>query len=229
MLSRKLFVLSLLLTAAYLVAPRHAAAQSCPNVVTFGAHPASQRAAGETRRLHVTGVYFKTTDPSAFIPEGADRTRNSGVARLNTSDFKSKLRRLEQANGAVVNSYLEGDVFVGDTVELDLERDPVSRHRLFGEPGVPVLDQDRWFNLNRATTLYLKRRANEDFYRLNVLSYFVAQKDDAAQLTADLDAQQLIGQGETIIYKFLSDYELARAGAGRTYLALFVEPVGGGE
>lgn len=203
-----------------------AAAQSCPNVRTFGARPTGLRADGETRRVRVQAVYFRTDDKNAFIPETSDRRWSSSSVMVGTDDFRGKLAQLVARGAAEVNSRRTGALFMGDTAALDRGPQSLNQNASYFDLATPSLSVERVRALDRYTTFAVFRRKDEDFYRVGLLSWFVDVKPGGGgRMTVDLDAGTYLRPGQTQIFKFMSDYEVERAGSARTYLALTLVPL----
>lgn len=215
-----LAVAAVLLTT--LVLTGHAAAQSaCPNVRTFGQHLRAGKQTGETRRVQVQALYFRTEDKSAFFPEVASNRWNSGAKLVRSDDFRGRLEQLASAGKAEVTSRQMGNVFLGDMAELGRGQNALNQNVSFIERAPVALDVSRLRTLDRYTTFSVYRNEGEPFYHLNLLSWFVdAKPDGVVRMTVDLDAGTLLRPGETMLYKFMSDFETARVGSSRTYLAL---------
>lgn len=223
--TKPLFVVVTLLALISLNDPR-ALAQSCPNAETYGAERPSAKAVGETRRVRVTGTYFRTNDPGAFISEAAGQSHSSCFAKFKTTNFLTRIQQLGQRSEASVSSWLAGNLFLGDAAEFNLEQNVLNAYQDVEDFSAIPLIPNRWFNLDRHTTVTVKLRAGEPFYRVALLSSFVEPKAEVAEASVDLDAGVFLTPGETVIYKFLSDSEVAKDGAGRSHFALSLSLVG---
>lgn len=201
------------------------AQSSCPNVETYGVQQTSGRESGETRRVQVTLTYFRTNDRSVFMPEGEDFTRNSSFIKIQSADFLSRLTQLEQQNEASISGRLVGSMFLGDRAEYNLERNTTNAYHNLGDLSSSALVPNRWFNLDRQTTVNVEFRGDESFYRVLLLSSFVDVRPETAEVTVDLDAGTFLQPNETVIYKLFSDFEVARTVVGRAHLAVSVQPV----
>lgn len=201
------------------------AQSSCPNTETYGVQQPSGRESGETRRVRVTLTYFRTNDRGAFIPESEDLSRSSSFIKIQNADFLNRLRQLEQQSEASISSRLVGNMFLGDRTEYNLERNATNAFHDFGDLSSSTLVPNRWFNLDRQTTVNVEFRGDESFYRILLLSSFVDVRPETAEVTVDLDAGTFLQPNETVIYKLFSDFEVARSAAGRAHLAVSVQPV----
>jgi hypothetical protein len=202
-----------------------ALAQSCPNVVQYGQRPPSVRMPGETRGVRAQVTYFKTADRDAFIKEDDERRKSPSVLKLRSTDFAGELAMLEQQGTATSSTRLSRLLYLGDTGEFNLPTQITGATINVGFASLPGSNARRWFELDRATAISVKQRPGERFYRVELLSTFVQLKPEGgADLTVDLDAGAFLEPGETIIYKLMSDFEVARAGSWRTYIALALDP-----
>jgi hypothetical protein len=221
--------LLVMLSLAAQAAAQSIAAQSCPNVRTFGARPNGIRADGETRR--VQAVYFRTDDKNAFIPETSDRRWSSSTVKVNSDDFRGRLGQLVAQGAAEVNSRRTGALFMGDTASLDRGPQALNQQNAsYFDLATPMLTTARVRSLDRYTTFSVFQRRDEDFYRVGLLSWFVdIRPDGGGRMTVDIDAGMFLRPGETQVIKFLSDYEVGRTGSARTHLALTLVPLADGD
>ena len=223
--------LSLAIVAGLLItlglAAQAVAQSSCPNVRTFGARPTGIRADGETRRVQVQAVYFRTDDRNAFIREASDRSRSSSIVKVNSDDFRGRLAQLVAQGAAEVNGRRTGALYMGDTASLDRGPQTLNQNAGYFDIATPSLAVSRLRSLDRYTTFSVFQKKGEDFYRVGLLSWFVETgSNGGGRMSVDLDAGMFLRPGETQIIKFLSDYEVGRTGDVRTYLALTLVPLG---
>lgn len=222
----KLLIIVLSVCAFGSITAGQAVAQSCPNVETYGLHSPAARAADETRRVRITGIYFKTIDRSVFIPEGKDLRQSASYIKVSGADFLARLRQLEQQSKASVSSQLSGNLFLGDAAELNLEHDAVNASVDLGELSGLMLNPKRWFDLDRWTEIRVSQASAGDArYSIMLLSSFVEVKDETADVSVDLDAKISLAPGEIAVFKLTGDAEIGRSGPGRTYFALSINPV----
>lgn len=209
-----------------LLAALTVAAQPCPNARNFGERPGGIRREGETRRVRVQAVYFRTDDNDAFIPETSDWRLSSSTVKLGSEDFRGRLARLVARGAAEVNSRRAGALFLGDTAALDRGPQTLNRNASYFDLATPSLSVTRVRALDRYTTFSVFQRRDEDFYRVGLVSWFVEiRPDGGGRMTVDLDAGIFLRPGETQVIKFLSDFEVGRTGSARTHLALTLIPL----
>ena len=201
--------------------------QSCPDARDYAMRPPGICEEGESRRVRVQAVYFRTDDKNAFISEANGVGLASSTKLLRSEEFSGKLALLVARGKAEINSRRTGSLLLAEAAALD--RGPQALHQnasYFDK--VNIFDeQNRWLAvkrvraLDRHTTFAVYRRKDEDFYRVGLVSWFVeVRPNGGGQMTVDLDAGVFLRPGETQIFKFLSDFELERTGNARSYLAL---------
>jgi hypothetical protein len=195
----------------------------CPNKVTFGVLAGGP--VDRSVRAQVEVTYFTTDDPNVFVSERAGIRRSPSNTVQNTDAFVAKLRGLERDGLATVVKRQSAVSYLGETAELNLERDPA------GVDGGMVnasLSPATVYALDRETEVSVTQDPSRDgnHYRLNLLSWFVnANAATGGSKTVDYDASMLLKPGETLIVKLFSDFELGRGGAGRKYMAVTLRSV----
>lgn len=198
---------------------------SCPNQVTFG-----QQAGGPldpSAQAQVDITYFTTSDPNAFISERAG-IRNSPSSTVQaTGQFLAALGGLERDGLASIRKRQSATSYLGEVAALNLERDAVNFDGGTVNAGVAPAVSD--YALDRQTEVSVTRdaRRDGDFYRLNLLSWYVeATAAKGGFKTVDYDASLLLKPGQTVIIKLFSDFEVRRGGAGRKYMAVTLRSTG---
>ena len=215
--------------AAGLLAALAAAAQDCPNVRKYGEPSSEARLEGETRSVEVKTIYFRTEDKNAFLPEVEGRRWNPAFLTASNDAFRNKLTRLLTRGEAAVDSRRTGDLLLGDAAALERGRHSLNEYVSFFDLAPAMLDARQVLALDRYTTFSVTHRPGEPFYRLHLLSWFVeVRPDGSGWMTVDIDSGTFLRPGETQVIKFLSDFEVKRAGSERTYVALSLVPLGGG-
>ena len=224
-LSQTIAALFATLALAPLAAAQISLQQSCPDARDYAMRPPGICEEGESRRVRVQAVYFRTDDKNAFIPETYGRL-SASTKLISTAEFGGRLAQLVAQGTAKVNNRRTGTLLLAESAALD--RGPQALHQNANFDKVNYFDeQNRWLPvkrvraLDRHTTFAVYRRKDEDFYRVGLVSWFVEiGPNGGGKMTVDLDAGVFLRPGETQIIKFLSDFELERTGDARSYLAL---------
>jgi hypothetical protein len=199
---------------------------SCPNARNFGERAKGIRAEGETRRVRVQAVYFRTDDKNAFISEANGVGLAPSTKKLGSEEFRGRLAQLVARGEAEVNGRRAGQLYLGDTAALDRGPQTLNQNAAYFDIATPQLNVTRVRSLDRYTTFSVFQRRGEDFYRVGLVSWFVETgADGGGRMTVDLDAGVFLRPGETQVFKFLSDFEVGRTGEARTYLALTLVPL----
>jgi hypothetical protein len=199
--------------------------RSCPNQVSFGAHPGGP--VDPTVQAQVDVTYFTTDDPNAFISERAGVYRSASNTVQNTEQFLAALGGLERDGLASIQKRQSATSYMGETAALNLERDAVNVDGRMVNASMETNVSD--YSLDRETAISVTRNAKRDgdYYRLNLLSWFVdATPRKGGFKTVDYDASMLLKPGQTLIIKLFSDYEVKRGGAGRKYMAVTLRSAG---
>lgn len=219
------------LLATLALAPQAAAQiplqQSCPNARYYAMRPPGICEEGESRRVSVQAVYFRTGDKNVFIRETADRKWSSSTVKLGSADFSDKLAQLVARDKAEINSRRTSTLLLAEAAALDRGPQALNQNANYVDKANNFDVATRWLPVIRAramdrhTTFAVFRRKDEDFYRVGLVSWFVETRPDGGGwMTVDLDAGVFLRPGETQIFKFLSDFEVERTGEARTYLAI---------
>jgi hypothetical protein len=225
-----LVTLGLAAPAAAQISPQ----QSCPTARDYAMRPPGICEEGESRRVRVQAVYFRTDDKNAFISE-ANGVRLAPSTRLfRYEDFSGKLAQLVARGKAEINSRRTGTLLLAESAALDRGPQALNRNANYFDKANIFDVQTRWLPvprvraLDRHTTFAVFRRKDEDFYRVGLVSWFVEiGPNGGGRMTVDLDAGVFLRPGETQIFKFLSDFEVERTGEARTHLALTLVTVEG--
>lgn len=201
--------------------------QSCPNARDYAMRPPGICEEGESRRVRVQAVYFRTDDKNAFISEANGVGLAPSTRLLRSEDFSGKLAQLVARGKAEINSRRTGTLLLAEAAALDRGPQALNQNANYVDKANSFDVQTRWLPVPRAramdrhTTFAVFRRKDEDFYRVGLVSWFVEiRPDGGGWMTVDLDAGVFLRPGETQIFKFVSDFELERTGDARNYLAL---------
>lgn len=219
------------LFATLALAPQAAAQislqQSCPDARDYAMRPPGICEEGESRRVRVQAVYFRTDDKNAFISEANGVRLAPSTRLLRSEDFSANLALLVAQGKADINSRRTGSLLLAESAALDRGPQALNQNVNYFDKANYFDEQNRWLPvtrvraLDRHTTFAVFRRKDEDFYRVGLVSWFVEiRPDGGGRMTVDLDAGVFLRPGETQIFKFLSDFELERTGNARSYLAL---------
>ena len=219
-MNRKNFFASLVMLVALASAGfAQTLSQSCPNKVSFGAHPGGP--VDTTVQAQVDVTYFTTDDPNAFISERAGINRSASNTVQGTEQFTAALRGMERDGVASIQKRQSSVSYMGETASLNLERDAVNVDGGMVNASMETTASD--YALDRQTGISVTRNVKRDgdYYRVNLLSWFVdATAAKGGFKTVDYDASMLLKPGQTLIVKLFSDYETGRGGAGRKYMAV---------
>ncbi|MDQ3916992.1 MAG: hypothetical protein M3348_00690 [Acidobacteriota bacterium] len=199
--------------------------QSCPNRVTFGAHPSGPFDRSVQAQVDVT--YFTSDDPNAFISERAGIYRSASNTVQGAEEFAATLRGLERGGLARIQKRQSATSYMGETAALNLERDAVNVNGGTVNASIETTVAD--YALDRETEISVTRNVKRDgdYYRLNLLSWFVdATRARGGFKTVDYDASMLLKPGQTLIVKLFSDFEIRRGGAARKYMAVTLRSAG---
>ena len=226
MYGQKFFAPLVILTAFASVGYAQTATRDCPNQVAFGVHPRGPVSRAAEARLEVT--YFATDDPGAFIPERAGTHRGPSGTVLNADEFAAKLRGLERSGVARVQSRRSATSLLGEVVALNLERGPATLdgRAVNAAMRTPSLSH-HYLDRETQISVTLDPKRDGDYYRVNLLSWFVnATPEGGGWKAVDYDASELLKPGQTMLLKFVSDFEVRRSGPSRKYIAVTLRPAG---
>lgn len=224
-MKKTLIVAALALLVLTSINVRKANAQSCPNQEAFGVRPSQTVDRTLQSRIQVT--YFNTSDPNAFISEAAGMGRSASYTRLSTDQFLAKIGRLVGDGVASVKKQQSANPYLGQTAEMNLERDSVSGNAKMIKTGMSVMDPNYLSGLDRETEITVSKGSSIDggYYRLSMLSWFVDVTAKGGQKVVDYDASVLLQPGETAVFKLASDDQAKRSGAARSYIAVTMRSV----
>jgi hypothetical protein len=216
---KKFFVAALTLLALVSFNAHRANAQSCPNRETYGVRP--NYSVDKTLQSQIEVTYFTTDDPNAFISEKAGIRRSASYTNMNSNQFVAKVASLEKDGLASIRKQQSAVAFLGEMAELNLERNAVNSKA--GMVNAGLVKTNSLAGLDRKTEIsVLKGASNDgDYYRLSVLSWYV----ENGQKIVDYDAIVLVKPGQTAVFKLMSDYEVKRGGAARSYVAVTMRGV----
>lgn len=223
MLNKKLFVVALGLLALISIGGRKANAQSCPNRETFGTHGVFP--VDRTAQAEIQVTYFTTDDPNVFISERAGISRSASFTLVDTNQFVARINQLEKEGAASIKKQQGVSAYLGEISELNLERNAASADarminaRLSSPNDIHQLDRET------QVSVYRGRREEGDFYHVSLLSWFVGVAAGGRQKTVDYDANILLKPGQTAVIKLMSDNEVKRRGAARSYMAVTMRSV----
>jgi hypothetical protein len=223
-MNKKFFVAALALIAfASINAPRAQAQSSCPNLATFGVRQAQPVNKSVQSQIEVT--YFTTDDPNVFMSEKAGINRSASYMRLNTNQFVAKIGQLQREGVANIRKQQSATSYLGEMAELNLERNSADARVINASHGSSNLDY--LSRLDRQTEISVSQGSSldGDYYRVNVLSWFVDVNAQGGQKVVDYDANILLTPGETAVFKLRSNEELKRSGAARSYMAVTMRAV----
>jgi hypothetical protein len=223
-MTKKFFVAALAILALTSINAHRANAQSsCPNAATFGVPSALPINKNLQSQIEVT--YFNTDDPNAFISEKAGIGRSASYTRLSTNQFVARIEGLRRDGVASIRKQQSATSFLGEMAELNLERNGVDgkarmvNASLSSSNPLEGLDRKSEIRVSKGSSL------DGDYYRVNLLSWFVDVNAQGGQKVVDYDANVLLKPGETAIFKLRSDNEVKRSGAARSYIAVTMRSV----
>jgi hypothetical protein len=191
----------------------------CPNKVHFGLRPSAP--VDQSVRAQVDLAYFTTADPNTFISERAGLYRSASNTVLGAEQFNAALIALERDGLARIQKRQTLSTNLGELAAFNLERDSVNAGGVTADVSLSAAPFD--YALGRETEISVTRdaRRDGDFYRLNLLSWFVdATADRGGFKTVDYDASILLKPGQTLVFKLVSDFEVRRTDRGRKYVAV---------
>lgn len=223
-MSKKFFIVALSLLAFTSINALSARAQSCTNLETFGFR--ESLAANKSLQSQIEVTYFTTDDPNAFMSEKAGLNKSASYLSMSATQFVAKLGGLEKNGLASIRKQNSMTSFLGETAELNLERNSVNRQgsminasHASNSKDLNMLDRKTEINV------YEARALDRGYYRLSLLSWFVDATSNGAQRMVDYDAIVLLKPGQTAVFKLASKYELKRGGSSRSYVAVTMRSV----
>jgi hypothetical protein len=224
-MNKNFLVAALVLFAAASLNAHKASAQSCPNHEQFGVHSVSP--IDRTLQSDIEVTYFTTTDPHVFLSEKAGIHRSASYTRLNTTDYLAKMERLVNEGVASVKKQQSAAAYLGEIAELNLERNRRRAEAQTVDANMAATNPNYVYQLDRRTEISVRKGSSVDgdYYRVGVVSWFVDATESGGQQIADYDASVLMKPGETAIFKLMSDYEIKRSGADRSYIAITMRSV----
>lgn len=224
-MKKKVFVVALSLLTIISLDARRANAQTCPNQMAFGVR--QSRPVDHTLRSLIEVTYFNTDDPHVFISERAGIKRSGSYTNFSTGQFVARFEKLEREGLASIRKRQSATSYLGETSALNLEREGVdATARMIGASWAAP-DPNYVFGLERETEVSVYKGSPRDgvYYRVSLLSWFVDVTATSARKTVDYDANILLQPGQTAVFKLMSDNEVTRSGAARSYIAVTLRSV----
>ncbi len=224
-MKKKVFVAALSLLTIISFNTLRANAQSCPNQMAFGVR--QSRPVDHTLRSLIEVTYFNTDDPHVFISERAGINRSGSYTNFSTRQFVARLEKLEREGLASIRKRQSATSYLGEMAGLNLEREGIdATARLIGA-SLAAADPNYVFGLERETeiSVYKGSPRDGDYYRVSLLSWFVDVTATNARKMVDYDANILLQPGQTAVFKLMSDNEVRRNGAARSYIAVTLRSV----
>ncbi|HEX8649699.1 MAG TPA: hypothetical protein VF708_02585 [Pyrinomonadaceae bacterium] len=221
---KRFFVAALALLALTSInAQRTNAQSSCPNSATFGVRQSV--AVNKSLQSQIEVTYFTTDDPNVFISEKAGLKRSASYIRLNTNQFVAKIGQLQRDGLASIKKKQSSTSYLGEMAELNLERNSSDARVINASMGSSSLEF--LSGLDRQSEISVSKGSSIDgnYYRVNLLSWFVDVTAKGGQKVVDYDSSVLLTPGETAVFKLSSDYEVKRSGAARSYIAITMRSV----
>lgn len=221
-MTKKFFVAALAILALTSINAHRANAQSsCPNSATFGVRHAQPVNKSLQSQIEVT--YFTTDDPNVFMSEKAGIRQSASYTRLSTQQFVARIEGLRRDGLASIRKQQAATSYLGELAEMNLERDAANA----GMTHASHASSNALENLDRKSEISVSKGSSidGDYYRVNLLSWFVDVTAQGGQKVVDYDANVLLKPGETAIFKLRSDYEIKRSGSARSYVAVTMRSV----
>jgi hypothetical protein len=221
---KRFFVAALALLALTSINAQRANAQSsCPNSATFGVRQSV--AVNKSLQSQIEVTYFTTDDPNVFISERAGLKRSASYMRLNTNQFVAKIGQLQRDGLATIRKKQSSTSYLGEMAELNLERNSSDARVINASMGSSNLEY--LSGLDRQSEISISKGSSIDgnYYRVNLLSWFVDVTARGGQKVVDYDANVLLTPGETAVFKLSSDFEIKRSGSARSYIAVTMRSV----
>jgi hypothetical protein len=197
--------------------------RSCPNQETYGER--RMLVADNSAQSQIEVTYFTTNDPNAFISEKAGLRRSATYANMSTSQFVAQIEKLQSAGLASIKKQESATSFLGETAELNLERDLRSGDAKMVNASYNTADPNYIYSLDRETEVGVSKRSalDGDYYRVDMVSWFVNVQGGFKRV--DYDSSVLLKPGQTAIFKLAGKDELGRSGSARSYIAVTLRSV----
>ncbi len=199
------------------------AQSSCLTHETFGAR--QLLAVDKTLQSQIEVTYFTTDDPSAFISEKAGPRRSASYTSLNSNQFVAKLDSLEKAGVASIRKRESASSFLGEVAELNLERNRAGNEGRMINASLGAASALSGLDRRTEINVYQGLSGEQGYYRVSLLSWFVDARPNGGHQTVDYDAIVLLKPGQTAVFKLMSDNEVKRTGAARSYVAVTMRAV----
>ncbi|HEY0378606.1 MAG TPA: hypothetical protein VGC87_16950 [Pyrinomonadaceae bacterium] len=197
------------------------AQSACLDHETFGTRPLMAVDKNLQSQLEVT--YFTSNDPNAFISEKAGARRSPSYTSLNAGQFVAKLDSLERAGVASIRKRESASSFLGEVAELNLERNRAEGSMI--NAGLRAASALRGLDRRTEISVIQGRPGEHGYYRVSLLSWFVEATANGGRQSVDYDAIVLLKPGQTAVFKLMSDNEVKRTGAARSYVAVTMRSV----
>jgi hypothetical protein len=226
-MNRKFFVAALAFIALTTITARNSHAQSsCPNTMSFGVH--TNQGVDKSLQSQLEVTYFTTDDPNVFLTEQAGISRSASFMHIDTNQFVARLSQLEKQGVASIRKQQSSTSWLGEMAELNLERKVVNADAKMVNAGYSTSGNSEFNALERKTEISVNKGSSLDggYYRVGILSWYVDGNSVGGMKVVDYDASVLMKPGDTTIFKLRSDYEVARSGATRNYVAVTMRGVG---
>jgi hypothetical protein len=201
------------------------AQSACLDHETFGTRPLM--AVDKNLQSQIEVTYFTSNDPNAFISEKAGVRRSASYTSLNASQFVAKLDSLERAGVASIRKRQSASSFLGEVAELNLERNAGSAEGSMINASYGAASALRGLDRRSEISVSQGHPGEKGYYRVSLLSWFVDATANGGRQTVDYDAIVLLKPGQTAVFKLMSDNEVKRTGAARSYVAVTMRSVNG--
>ena len=224
-MSKKFFVAALALLALTSVNALRANAQSCPIGETFGAR--HNLAVNKNLQSQIEITYFTTDDPNVFLSERAGLNRSASYVKLNTIQFVAKLDALQRDGVASIRKQQSATSFLGELAQVNLESNVVNAKAGRINARFASLSHADARGLDRSSEVkvYEGSASEGGYYRVSLLSWFVYASAISNRKMLDYDAIVLMKPGQTAVFKLVSDNQVKRSGAARSYMAVTMRSV----
>ena len=145
--------------------------------------------------------------------------------REPSTQFVARLNTLISAGLATIRKQETASPYLGQTAELNLERDNFSATAIWKQVTY-ASRAEQLATLDRATEISVNRGSTSGpNYRVAVLSRLVQKTRTGVHQFVDYDAYILLKPGETAVFKLMGDSEAKRNGGSRSYIAITMNGV----
>jgi hypothetical protein len=115
--------------------------------------------------------------------------------------------------------------FLGEVAEMNLERNLSGTEGSLINASLGAASALRGLDRRTEINVSQGRPSEHGYYRVSLLSWFVNATANGGQQTVDYDAIVLLKPGQTAVFKLMSDNEVKRTGAARSYVAVTMRSV----